>query len=72
MGKQCDTHGKPQKETKLANLKLHIGLAKARAPCVLGPTVIRNAAKIFTNLHSSIHEFAFKSLQFIFSTKATI
>ena len=55
MGKQCDTRGKPQKETKLANLKLHIGLAKARAPCVLGPTVIRNAAKIFMNLYLNIY-----------------
>ena len=49
MGKQCDTHGKPQKETKLANLKLHVGLAKARG--TMRPTVIRNAAKIFMNLY---------------------
>ena len=49
MGKQCDTHGKPQKETKLANLKLHVGLAKARD--TMRPTVIRNAVKIFMNLH---------------------
>jgi hypothetical protein len=53
MGKQCDTHGKPQKETKLANLKLHVGLAKARG--TMRPTVIRNAAKIFMNLHLTIH-----------------
>ena len=35
------------------------------------PTVIRNAAKIFMKLHLNIHEFAFRFLQFIFSTKAT-